>query len=177
MRRFSALQLFLLALGLGLIFAGVFFNQIARGWENYRYPNAVYWQGMRLVPDRNQKITPAGTDMLVVKIVKGPAARLTLFLRPDDGLTPQKMVRALCARDACSKVSLMPADNGDRAAANYRIGGEAMQILMIRPAGANVWIEFNGPPDALAHFENLIDSVTAQLALRNASGRSAYSKN
>jgi hypothetical protein len=167
MRRFSAPQLFLLAFGFGLIFAGLFFNQIVQGWENFRYPNAVYWQGMRLVPDRNQKITPAGADMLVVKIVRGPAARLTLFLRPNDGLTPQKMVQALCARDACSKGAPLPADNGDRAVANYRIGGESMQILLIRPAGANVWIEFNGPPDALHHFGDLIDSVTAQLARRN----------
>jgi len=163
MRRFSALQLFLLAFGFGLIFAGIFFNHILRGWEHYRYPNAVYWQGMRLVPSRNQQITAAGADMLVVKIVKGPMARLTLFLRPDDGLTPEKMVRALCARDACSRVT-SPAGDGDRAAANYRIGGESVQILLIRPAGANVWIEFNGPPDALHHFGDLIDSVTAQLA-------------
>ena len=169
MRRFSALQLFLLALGFGLIFAGIFFNQIARGWENYRYPNAVYWQGMRLVPGRNQKITGAGTDMLVVKIVKGPMARLTLYLRPDDGLTPQKMVKALCARDACSK-TMLDEGSGERAAANYRIGGESMQILLIRPAGANVWIEFNGPPEALRHFGDLIDSVTAQLASRNSPG-------
>jgi hypothetical protein len=169
MRRFSALQLFLLAFGFGLIFAGLFFNQILRGWDNYRYPNAVYWQGMRLVPSLNQRITTAGADTVVVKIVKGPMARLTLFLRQDDGLTPQKMVRALCARDACSKGA--PTEGGgDRAAANYRIGGENMQILVIRPSGANVWIEFNGPPDALRHFGDLIDSVSAQLALRNAPG-------
>ena len=166
MRRFSALQIFLLAFGFGLIFAGLFFNQILRGWEHYRYPNAVYWQGMRLVPGRNQQIIATGTDMLVVKIVKGPTARLTLFLRPDDGLTPQKMVKALCARDACSNATL-PAGESDRAAANYRIGGESMQILLIRPAGANVWIEFNGPPEALHHFGDLIDSVTVQLMSRN----------
>ena len=168
MRRFSAFQLFLLAFGFGLIFVGIFFNHIQRGWENYRYPNAVYWQGIRLVPDRNQKISAAGADMLVVRIVKGPMARLTLFLRPDDGLTPQKMVRALCARDACSRVT-PPDGEGDRAAAHYRIGGESMQILLIRPAGANVWIEFNGPPDALHYFGELIDSVTTQLTSRNSS--------
>ncbi len=176
MRRFSVFQLFLLAFGFGLIFAGIFFNQILRGWENYRYPNAVYWQGLRLVPDRSQKITTPAADMAVVRIVKGPSARLTLYLRPDDGLTPLKMVRALCARDACSR-STPDSDESDRAAANYRIGGEAMQILLIRPTGANVWIEFNGSPDALPHFANLIDSVTAQLALQNASGKSRVSKN
>ena len=169
MRRFSLPQLFLLAFGFGLIFAGLFFNHILRGWENYRYPNAVYWQGMRLVPDRNQKISGTGTDMLVVRFVKGPTARLTLFLRPDDGLTPQKMVRALCARDACSRVT-SPAGDGDRAAANYRIGRESMQIVLIRPAGANIWIEFNGPPDALPQFGALIDSVTTQLARRSSPG-------
>ena len=164
MRRFSALQILLLAFGFGLIFAAIFFSQILRGWEHYRYPNAVYWQGMRLVPGRNQQIIASGPDMLVVKIVNGPMARLTLFLRPDDGLTPLKLVKALCARDACSKVSLA---DGERAAANYRIGGESMQILLIRPAGANVWIEFNGPPEALHHFGDLIDSVTVQLMSRN----------
>jgi len=169
MRRFSTLQLFVLAFGFGLIFTGTFLDHILRGWEHYRYPNAVYWQGIRLVPNRNQQITAAGADTLVVKIVKGPTARLTLFLRPDDGLTPQKMVKALCARDACSRVT-SPAGNGDRAAANYRIGAESMQILLIRPAEANVWIEFNGPPDALHHFGDLIDSVTAQLARRNIQG-------
>jgi hypothetical protein len=169
MRRFSVFQLFLLAVGFGLFFVGIFFDHIQRGWENYRYPNAVYWQGMRLVPDRNQKISAVGTDMLVVRIVKGPMARLTFFLRPDDGLTPQKLVKALCARDACSRVT-SPDGDGDRAAANYRIGGELMQILLIRPAGANVWIEFNGPPDALQHFVELIDSVTVQLAQRNSPG-------
>ncbi len=169
MRRFSVLQLVLLVFGFGLIFTGIFFNHILRGWENYRYPNAVYWQGMRLVPDRNQKISAAGKDMLVVRIVKGPMARLTLFLRPDDGLTPQKMIKALCARDACTRTS-EPSGADDRAAANYRIGGESMQILVIRPAGANVWIEFNGPPDALQHFGDLIDSVTVQLASRASPG-------
>ena len=167
MRRFSALQILLLAFGFGLIFAAIFFSQILRGWEHYRYPNAVYWQGMRLVPGRNQQIIASGPDMLVVKIVNGPMARLTLFLRPDDGLTPLKLVKALCARDACSKVSLA---DGERAAANYRIGGESMQILLIRPAGANSWIEFNGPPEALRHFGDLIDSVTAQLTRRNSPG-------
>lgn len=169
MRRYSAPQIVLLAFGLSLIVAGVFLDQIQRGWEHYRYPNAVYWQGMRLVPDRNQTLSAAGEDTMVAKSTDSPMARLTLFLREDDGLTPQKMVRALCARDPCSK-STLSADGADRAAANYRIGGEALQIVVIQPAGANVWIEFKGPPDALQQFSGLIDSVTNQLAQRNAPG-------
>jgi len=55
---------------------------------------------MRLVPDRNQKISAAGKDMLVVRIVKGTMARLTLFLRPDDWThateNDQGIVRAGC---------------------------------------------------------------------------------
>jgi len=162
MRRFSALQLLLLAVGLALLFSGIFLHQVVTGWERYRYPNAVYWHGMRLVPSQNQKITAAASDMFVVKIINGPVARLTLYLRPDDGLTPQKMVKALCARDACSKMALAMG-GGESAAANYVIGGEPMQILLIRPTGSDVWIEFNGPPEALQHFADLIDSVTAQL--------------
>ncbi len=163
MRRFSFLQLVLLATGFALIAAGLSLNHVTRAWANYRYPNAVYWQGLRLVPDRNQKISAPDADMLVVKTLQGPRARLTVYSRPDDGQTPQKMVRALCARDACSKVA---AGNGqgERAAAMYRIGGETMQILLIRPANANIWIEFYGPPDALRHFDLLIESITAQLA-------------
>ncbi len=163
MRRFSVLQLILLATGFTLIAAGVSLNHVARAWEKHRYPNAVYWHGMRLVPDRNQKISAPGADMLVVKTLRRPQARLTVYSRPDDGQTPQKMVKALCARDACSRVATSGGP-GERAAALYRIGGEAMQILMIRPAGANIWIEFYGPPDALQHFDVLIQSITAQLA-------------
>jgi hypothetical protein len=171
MRRFSALKIFLLALGTGFIITGVFLDPILRGWENYRYPDAVYWQGMRLVPGKNQKITVTQADMLVFRIVKGPMARLTLYLHPEDGLTPQKMVKALCARDACNKVTFAE-ERGERAAANYRIGGEIMQILLIRPVAGSVWIEFKGPPEALQQFRDLIESVTVQLASRAPSGQS-----
>jgi len=171
MRRFSARKIFLLALGTGFVITGVFLDPILRGWDNYRYPDAVYWQGMRLVPGKNQKITATQPDMLVFSIVKGPMARLTLYLHPEDGLTPQKMVKALCARDACSKVTFAEG-SGERAAANYRIGGEIMQILLIRPVAGSVWIEFKGPPEALRHFGNLIESVTVQLANRTPPGQS-----
>ncbi|MEO8157129.1 MAG: hypothetical protein ABI648_04990 [Betaproteobacteria bacterium] len=170
MRRYSVPQIFLLAIGLSLIVSGLFLDQIQRGWEHYRYPNAVYWQGMRLLPDRNQTISAAGEDTMVVKTADSPMARLTLFLRADDGLTPQQLVRALCARDSCNK-STLSGDSGDRAAANYRIGGEALQIVVIRLPGTNVWIEFKGPPDALQHFSDLIESVTSQLAQRNTAGQ------
>jgi len=169
MQRFSAVKIFFLALGASCIGAGVFLDPLLRSWENYRYPDAVYWQGMRLVPGKNQQITHTRADMLVVRIVKGPMASLTLYLHPEDGLTPQKLVKALCARDACSKV-IFAEDRGERAAANYRIGGETMQILLIRPATGSVWIEFKGPPEALRHFTNLIDSVTVQLRSRTPSG-------
>ena len=169
MRRSHALKTFLLALGTGLIFTGAFLDPILRGWENFRYPDAVHWQGLHLVPGKNQKIMAAQPDMLVFRLVEGPMARLTLYLHPEDGLTPRKMVRALCARDSCSKV-IFAEDRGERAAANYRIGGEIMQILLIRPVAGSVWIEFKGPPEALQHFAGLIESVTMQLANRAPSG-------
>lgn len=169
MQRFSAVKIFFLALGAGCIGAGVFLNPLLHSWENYRYPDAIYWQGMRLVPSKSQQVTITRADMLVVRIVKGPMASLTLYLHPEDGLTPLKMVKALCARDACSKVGFAD-DRGERAAANYRVGGEIMQILLIRPAAGAVWIEFKGPPEALQHFANLIDSVTVQLRSRTPSG-------
>ncbi len=170
MRRFSVLQLFLLAFGFSLIFAGIFFNHILSGWENYRYPNAVYWQAMRVAPGRNQQIVATGTDMLVVKIINGPMARLTLFLRPDDGLTPQAMVRELCRRDSCIR-STIGADPADRAVATYSIGGESMQIVLMRLGGGAVWVEYKGPPEARAGFDQLIDSVSTQLSARQAPGQ------
>jgi len=70
------------------------------------------------------------------------------------------------ARATHASKGALSADDGDRAAAKLRIGGEAMQILVIRPSGANVWIEFTDRPDALHHFGDLIDSVTAAAGKR-----------
>ncbi len=165
MRRPTVFQYFLLAVGIGLVFAGIFLQPIIRGWEHYRYPNAVHWQGIRLVPGEHQTITRRGTEMLVIRNTQGPAARLTLFLRAEDALTPQSMVRSLCARDRCSSVSRPPGD-GDRAAAHYRIGGEAMQIQMIRFSDNPIWIEYNGPPDGISGFDNLVSVIARQTGRR-----------
>ncbi len=165
MRRPTLLQYFLLAIGIGLVLSGIFLKHILLGWEHYRYPNAVHWQGVRLVPGEHQTITSRGTDMLVIKNTQGPASRLTLFLRAEDGLTPQSMVSALCARDRCSSVSRPPGE-GDRAAAHYRIGGEAMQIQMIRLSDSRIWIEYNGPPDGFSGFDNLVSVLASQIGRR-----------
>jgi hypothetical protein len=165
MFRFSLTQLFFLAVGFSLITTSVVFDEIAVRWDQFLYPNAVKWRGMRIVPGEHQQISTPDENMLVVKDNQAPMARLTLFLRPDDGVTPQALVKDLCSRDSCNRAA-SPAH--DRAVANYRIDGEPMQIMLIRPGGGEVWIEFKGPPVALQGFVELIDSVTTQLAQQRA---------
>lgn len=162
MLRFSPLQLLLLTVGFCLIFVGFSLPQIARMWDEYRYPNAVQWQGMRIVPTPTQLISAPAEDVLVVRENGGSTARLTLFLRADDGATPRTIIQDLCRRDACTR-NADPSGNDARASATYRIGGERMQIMLMRVDGSNVWIEYKGPPEELEGFNGVIYSVTTQL--------------
>jgi len=161
MGRFTPLQIALLAFGCSLILASVFLQNLAQRWENYRYPNAVHWQKLRIVPSRNQRIVVPDQDILVVKDAD---ARLTLFLRPDDNLTPQSMVKELCRRDGCIR-STIAADN-DRAVATYKMRGASMQIVLMRLEGGALWVEYKGSPEGFANFDTLLESVSAQLAQR-----------
>jgi hypothetical protein len=169
MFHFSARQILLLAAGFGLIAGSIFFDPLLARWEQFLYPNAVYWQGVRVVPGKSQHIRTAGEELLVVRDDRFPMARLTLFVQQDEGVTPQKLVRDLCVRDGCSK-NAVSSLSGDTAVANYRNKGESMQIALMRMPGDSVWVEFRGPPEAFAGFEALIQSVSAQLekALGNA---------
>ena len=166
MGRFPPLQIALLALGCSLILASVFLNRIAERWENHLYPNAVHWQSLRIVPTGNQKIVVPGEDILVVKDAD---ARLTLFRRANDTLTPESMVKELCRRDGCIR-STLTADDEDRAVATYRMRGASMQIVLMRLGGGAVWIEYKGSPEGLASFDKLIESVATQLAERPTRG-------
>lgn len=165
MGRFSPLQFALLAFGCSLILASVFLDHIATAWENYRYPNAVHWHSLRIVPTGSQRIAVPTADVLVVR---DKSARLTLFRRADDKLTPEAMVRDLCRRDRCVRSSV--AGDDDRAVATYRINGQAMQIVLMRLGGGALWVEYNGAPEALAGFDGLLESVSAQLAEIQARG-------
>ena len=164
MGRFPPLQIALLALGCSLILTSVFLNRIAERWENHLYPNAVHWQNLRIVPTGNQKIVVPGEDILVVRDAD---ARLTLFRRANDTLTPESMVKELCRRDGCIR-STVPAGDEDRAVATYKMRGASMQIVMMRLGGGAIWIEYNGAPGGLAGFGTLIESVSTQLAERQA---------
>lgn len=164
MGRFPPSQIVLLAFGCSLILASVFLDRIAGRWENFLYPNAVHWQNLRIVPSRNQRIVVPGEDVLVVKDAD---ARLTLFRRADDKLTPQSMVQELCRRDGCIRSTISNAEE-DRAVATYRMRGASMQIVLMRLGGGALWVEYKGSPEGLAGFDKLIESVSAQLAERRA---------
>ena len=164
MGRFPPLQIALLAFGCSLILAAVFLDDIAAHWENYRYPNAVHWHSLRIVPAKDQKIVVPDEDILVVKDAD---ARLTLFRRADDKLTPQAMVKDLCRRDGCIRSSIA-ADGDNLAVATYKMRGASMQIVLMRLGAGAVWIEYKGSPGDFARFDKVIESVTNQLAERQA---------
>jgi hypothetical protein len=160
MGRFTPLQFVFLAFGCGLIAAGLALDHIARAWENYRYPNAVRWHQLRVVPSRDQSIVVPGENLLVVKDAD---ARLTLFRREPDKVTPDSLIRELCRRDGCVRSAVTAAD-ADTAAATYRMKGASMQIVLMRLDDGALWVEYKGSPEALKRFDALIRSVSTQLA-------------
>jgi hypothetical protein len=166
MGRFPPLQIALLAFGCSLILAAVFLDHIAARWENFLYPNAVHWQNLRIVPAKNQRIVVPGENVLVVKDAD---ALLTLFRRADDNFTPQSMIKDLCRRDGCTR-STIAANNDDLAVATYNMRGASMQIVLMRLGGGAVWIEYKGTPEGFAGFNEIIRSVSTQLAERQARG-------
>lgn len=160
MGRFTPLQILLLAFGCSLIAAAIFLDDMHKAWENYRYPGAVWWNQVRVVPAKNQQIVVPGENLLVVKDAD---ARLTLFRRAADKVKPDSLIRELCRRDGCAR-SAVTADAPDRAAATYRMKGASMQIVLMRLDDGALWIEYKGSAEALARFEPLIRSVSEQLA-------------
>jgi hypothetical protein len=164
MVRLTVLQSALVALGCGLMLSALFMDRLAAAWEDFRYPNAVHWQQLRIVPDGTQKIVVPGDRVLVVK---QPGSSLTLFLRPPDRVTPEELVRELCRRDGCSRPT-MPEDDANRAVGTYRSRGYAMQIVLIRLGDGALWAEYRGKPDGLVAFDNVLDDVALQLAERRA---------
>jgi hypothetical protein len=155
-------QAALIVVGCGLLLSSVFIDRLAAAWEGFLYPNAVRWQDMRIVPDENQKIVMPGENVLVIRQGGG---LLTLFMRPDDELTPQAMVGELCRRDGCAR-STIAGDGADRAAATYKLRGTSMQIVLMRLGDGELWGEYRGAPGGLDAFDNVLDSVSEQLAER-----------
>ena len=159
MGRFTPLQIVLLAFGCSLILAAAFLDSIEQAWEDYRYPNAVHWHSLRIVPAKDQRIVVLGEHLLVVKDAE---ARLTLFRRASDKVTPAALIRELCRRDGCTR-SAVTGNDPERAAATYRLKGASMQIMLIRLDEGALWIEYKGSAEALARFDALIRSVSTQL--------------
>lgn len=162
MFRFSPLQLLLLTFGASLIFLSFVLNQIAWPWHHTPEASALQWRQLKLVPTKDQHFDALDAHTLVARTSRFPSARLTLFTRPDDGVTPQEMVKNLCRRDDCTYTSLAADQSILGAAANYR-QGEALRIVLMKPGGGELWLEFKGPPEAFNAFSNLIDSVSQQI--------------
>jgi hypothetical protein len=160
MGRFTPLQIVLLAFGCSLVVFAFSLDHLARAWENHRYPNAVRWHQLRIVPAKDQHIVVPGENLLVVKDAD---ARLTLIRREPDKVRPEALIRELCRRDGCSR-SVVTTQGPERAVATYRMKGTSMQIVLMRLDGGALWIEYKGSPEALARFDALIRSVSDQLA-------------
>jgi hypothetical protein len=163
MSRLSLRQIILLLFGFGLMLGAIFYDSLLARWENYLYPNAVIWQGVRVVPGKTHFFDTVRPEMLVVKDLTRPQATLTLYLHKEDGQTPESMIRELCSRDSCEKIELKPR-TVDRAAANYRSEGETMQVRLIRLNNSRVWVEYKGQPEAYAAFDKLVESVASAVA-------------
>lgn len=162
MFRFSPLQLLLLTFGASLIFLSLILNHITWLWQRVPDVQAIEWKHLSLIPQPDQQIDALDAETLVVRSSRYPSARLTLFTRPDDGVTPQQMVKSLCRRDSCTYTVLNADEDNPGAAANYR-QGEPLRIVLMQPGGKQVWLEFKGPPAAFDSFANLIHSVSLQM--------------
>ncbi len=166
MSRLSPIQLLLLTFGLSLIFLSLVLNQAIELWEVSTEANAIHWNQLRLIPREDQQLNALDSGTLVVRSSHFPDARLTLFRRAEDGSTPRDLVSELCRRDSCTYSSFDQPDNAEGAVANYA-GAVPLRIVLMRPSGKDVWIEFKGPPDAYRAFAELIDSISAQLSGRS----------
>jgi hypothetical protein len=162
MSRFSPLQLLLLAFGASLIFLSLTLDHLPRLWQRAPVVAAFEWKHLKLVPAQDQRLEMLDAETVVVRSSRFPSARLTLFTRPDDGVTPQRMVRNLCRRDSCSYSAIGTDANNNGAAATYR-QGEPLRIVLMQPGGKEIWLEFKGPPDAFDDFSGLVDSITLQM--------------
>lgn len=162
MSRFSPVELLLLALGSSLVLMALFLNHITALWDRPPEQKPILWKHLKLLPTADQQVDSLDPEMLVVRTTRFPLARLTLFTRPDDGLSPKQMVRNLCRRDTCTYSALDGSDDRLSAVATYR-EGEPLRIVLMRPGGREIWLEFKGPPGAFAAFSNLIDAVSQQL--------------
>ncbi len=93
MSRLSWRQVILLVFGFGLMLGAFFYDPLRGRWEKFLYPNAVNWQGFRVVPGKTQLFNSVTPEMLVVKDSNHPRATLTLYLHKTEGQTPESLIR------------------------------------------------------------------------------------
>jgi hypothetical protein len=166
MRRFSFVQIVLLLFGTALIVTSFFLNQLSLLWQSMPGTEVVNWNRLQILPGEGQQVAAIAEDYLVLTSAHAPGARLTLFVRPEDGRTPEALVRSLCRRDACTHSASLPdGSNTDvnRAVATYRLAGEPLTLILMRPGASRFWIEYKGSPSHYAEFSNVIDSVSDQV--------------
>ncbi|HUF19386.1 MAG TPA: hypothetical protein VMP00_01410 [Burkholderiales bacterium] len=166
MRRFSFVQIVLLLLGTALIATSFFLNQLSLLWQLMPGTEVVNWNRLQILPGEGQQVAAIDADYLVLTSAHAPGARLTLFVRPEDGRTPEALVKSLCRRDACTHSASLPDGSNtdvDRAVATYRLAGAPLALILMRPGASQFWIEYKGSPLHYAEFRNVIDSVSDQL--------------
>ena len=161
MFRFSPGQWLLLAFGFALILLSLFLNRVTDLWDAIMRDDTVVWNQLTIAPGKHARISALDKATLVVRSSSHSGARLTLFVREDDGSGPADLVKDLCARDSCIYLPLEdPRRNG--AIADYR-SGAPLRIVLMHPANRGVWLEYKGPIEEFEKFAGLIDSVVTQL--------------
>ncbi|MEX0960992.1 MAG: hypothetical protein WDZ63_17080 [Burkholderiales bacterium] len=166
MRRFSTLETFLLLLGAALVVTAFSLDRISLLWKSMSRSEDVRWHHLQIRPAEGQQMAAIDAEYLVLTSDRAPGARLTLFVRPDEQRTPEALVRSLCRRDACTHSAAFPdgtESGSDRAVALYRMGGEPLALILMRPGGKRFWLEYQGAPAYYAEFKNLVDSISTQL--------------
>lgn len=166
LRRYSPAQIVLLLLGATLIVTALLLDRNAPSRPYAEPPEIVEWQTLQIAMLDGLALSAIEPEFLVLTSDRAPGARLTLFVRPDERRTPDALVRSLCRRDACTHSTSFPdgsRTDANRAVADYRLGGERFALILLRPGGREIWIEFKGAPSHFSAFETLVDSISGQL--------------
>ncbi len=151
----------LLAAGLVLILLSVSLNRLTALWNGVFDNDAVAWHQLTISPGNHTYVSSLDESTLVLRSSAHSEARLTLFVREDDGVKPDNLVKDLCGRDSCIYAPLDDARvNG--AIADYA-SATPLRFVLMHPAESGIWLEYKGPPDAFANFNDVVEAVVSQL--------------
>ena len=157
---FSVMQRVLLVFGLVLILISVSMGRIGEFWNRVSQDDPIVWNNLIITPKSHLRISSLDEMTLVMRSSANSDARLTLFIREDNGSQPRDLVKNLCGRDSCVYRPLED-ERLKGAIADY-VSGTPFRIVLMQLPDSRVWMEFKGPSDELGAFSGIIDDAIAQ---------------